>query len=112
MSIGSTVVQRLRDQGHDVVHLRELKMQRATEEEVFDRARQEARLILTLDLDLNDAFLIRQPTPMQLLVIRTNDTRPVHVVPRVSEALQQVGRATTPITILIVDDTGVRSRGQ
>lgn len=42
----------LRQLGHDVVHLRDVGMNRAPDNEVVERARKEQRIVLTLDLGL------------------------------------------------------------
>jgi predicted nuclease of predicted toxin-antitoxin system len=51
MGVSYSVVLHLRSAGHDVVHLREIGMQRMRDEQIFARARNEARVILTFDLD-------------------------------------------------------------
>ena len=41
----------LRNQRHNVVHVRDIGMQRASDQEITERARHEDRVILTFDLD-------------------------------------------------------------
>ena len=51
MAISLSTVVWLRDQGHDVTHLREEGLQRADDQDVLEKARTEDRTLLTLDLD-------------------------------------------------------------
>jgi predicted nuclease of predicted toxin-antitoxin system len=51
MGISSLSVGWLRDQGHDALHAREAAMQRAPDEDFLEKARNEDRVLLTLDLD-------------------------------------------------------------
>lgn len=51
MGVSYSVVLHLRLKGHDVVHLRDIGMQRMPDEEIFAQAIDEGRVILTFDLD-------------------------------------------------------------
>jgi predicted nuclease of predicted toxin-antitoxin system len=51
MAISLSTVALLRDQEHDVTHLREEGLQRAQDQDVLEKARTEDRTLLTLDLD-------------------------------------------------------------
>ncbi len=48
------VAEWLRNQGHDAVHLREQKLQRTPDAEIFRRAVAEDRCVLTFDLDFGE----------------------------------------------------------
>src|SRR6266481_342128 len=54
MGISQQTVRWLREKGYDAVHLREEGLQRATDEAVLNKALNEARIVLTLDLDFSD----------------------------------------------------------
>ncbi len=54
MGISQHTVRWLREKGYDSVHLREEGLQRATDEAVLNKAFNEARIVLTLDLDFSD----------------------------------------------------------
>jgi predicted nuclease of predicted toxin-antitoxin system len=56
--ISPKTVEFLREIGHDVVHVRELNMQRAADEVVADRARAESRIVLTFDLDFGEVLAL------------------------------------------------------
>lgn len=44
--------------GHDAVHVRQIGLQRATDAEIVRRARQEGRIVLTLDLDFGEILAL------------------------------------------------------
>ena len=48
---GAYLAELLRDAGHDAVHTREIGMARSSDAEIFDRAAQEARTIVSADTD-------------------------------------------------------------
>ena len=61
-NISGTVIQALRDRGHDVLAVKE-SMRGAGDEEILERARAEKRLLVTQDKDFGEA---RRFTPIRI----------------------------------------------
>jgi predicted nuclease of predicted toxin-antitoxin system len=51
MGVDQRIVDWLRAQGHDAIHLREQGLFRAADEDIFAKAIAENRIVLTFDLD-------------------------------------------------------------
>jgi len=62
MGVSTLTVKWLRNEGHDAVHLRELGLQRLPDEDILVKAREEGRIVLTMDLDLATCWQ-SAPTP-------------------------------------------------
>jgi predicted nuclease of predicted toxin-antitoxin system len=58
MGISQRVVMWLQEQGHDAVHLREQGLQCLENGDIFTKAFQESRIILTWDLDFAEILSI------------------------------------------------------
>lgn len=58
MGVSLFTVSWLREAGHDAVHLREQGLQRLPDAEILLKARQEDRIILTMDLDFGTLLAI------------------------------------------------------
>ncbi len=51
MPVSPRTAEWLRNMGHDVVHARDIGMAKATDQEIMKKAKNDNRVILTLDLD-------------------------------------------------------------
>lgn len=68
MGVSRLVVEWLRNMGHDAVHLRELGLQRMNDPDILAKARDERRVLLTMDLDFGyllavTGWMMRPPNP-------------------------------------------------
>jgi predicted nuclease of predicted toxin-antitoxin system len=58
MPVPQSVVELARDLGHDARHVREYAMQRATDLVILQRAVQEQRILLTMDLGFSREMIL------------------------------------------------------
>ncbi|MBI4386522.1 MAG: DUF5615 family PIN-like protein [Elusimicrobia bacterium] len=85
----------LRQLGHDAIHARELRMQKAPDEKIVEKARLEKRIILTMDLGFG-ALLAHAGTQFpSVILFRQEDERPETIhrllslnLPRLDQDLQ------------------------
>lgn len=82
MGVAPRVVEWLRKEGHDAVHLREQGLERLPDIEIFDKAESETRVILTFDLDFAEIVALSDAQGSSVIVFRLRDTRTMHVIER------------------------------
>jgi predicted nuclease of predicted toxin-antitoxin system len=58
MGVARRIVEWLRAEGHDAVHLREEGLQRLPNGEIFEKAISEGRIVLTFDLDFGEIIAL------------------------------------------------------
>jgi predicted nuclease of predicted toxin-antitoxin system len=71
--ISPRTVEFLREQGHDVVHVRDIGMQRAKDSEILELARSQDRIVLTFDLDFGDLLALGLHDKPSTIIFRLDD---------------------------------------
>ncbi|HEX9841761.1 MAG TPA: DUF5615 family PIN-like protein [bacterium] len=110
MPVARRVADWLRKQEHDVVHLSERGLQRATDAELFTLAAAEQRTILTSDLDFAAIAALSRGAAASVLLLRLSDMRSQAVIQRLNAALPACTPALLQGAVVTVDATRVRIR--
>lgn len=96
-ALSPLVAEFLQNAGHDAVHVREYGLDAADDEEIFDRAAREGRIILSADTDFGTLLALREAaSPSVILFRRASPRRPqaqvsllLENLPNVQDALEQ-----------------------
>jgi len=110
MGVSATTVRRLRDQGHDAVHLREDGLGRLPDAVILEKARQEGRILLTFDLDFGDLMATGAHQFPSVVIFRLRNETPSSVTAKLFDVLAQRSRDLEEGAIVIVEDTRYRLR--
>ena len=95
MGASMRIVEWLRASGHDVIHLRDEKLQKLANGEIFRKAIRERRIVLTFDLDFGEIAAASGGSSVSVILFRLRNTRADFVVQRLNAVLEQSSEALT-----------------
>jgi predicted nuclease of predicted toxin-antitoxin system len=110
MGVDVRVVEWLRRHGHDAVHLREQGLHRAPDEQVFAKALDEDRIVLTFDLDFGHLAVLTREPDARVILFRLENTRTTHVIERLETVLAGSSDALARGAVVIVEEGRQRIR--
>ena len=111
MMIDARVTEWLRSQGHDVVHLRDQKLHRLPNGEIFEKATEEKRIVLTFDLDFGEIVALSGRQRTSVILFRLHNSRANQVIERLRNLLDELGKKLAEShTVVVVEEARFRVR--
>ena len=97
--------------GHDAIHVREYGLQRADDQEIFDRARVEDRIVISADTDFG-TLLAQQggSKPSVIIFRRTRGRRPYQHLDLILSNLDGIADYLESGCVAVFEDARVRVR--
>ncbi|HWR59436.1 MAG TPA: DUF5615 family PIN-like protein [Thermodesulfovibrionales bacterium] len=110
MGVAQRIVQWLRENGHDAIHLREQELHRLPNGEIFEKAFTERRILLTFDLDFGEIIALSGGKRVSVVLFRLHNTRTPHVLDRLRKVLADASSALEEGSIVVVEESRHRIR--
>lgn len=110
MGLGMAVVAWLRSEGHDAVHLRELELHRLSDRDIFAKAIEEERIVLTFDLDFSEIAALNPGKSASVVVFRLGNARVANVIARLKAVLRDSSKSLESGAIVTVEEFRHRVR--
>jgi predicted nuclease of predicted toxin-antitoxin system len=108
--VSQRVVHWLKQDGHDAWHVRDEGLQRLPDEQIFQKAAMEVRIILTFDLDFGEILALSAGQMVSVILFRLNNTATPFVIQRLHAVLMDVREALIAGAIVVVEDARHRIR--
>jgi len=97
--------------GHDAVHVRERGMQAASDQEIFDHAAKDDRIVVSADTDFGTLLAIRkQNSPSVILFRHGSQHRPADQAALLKTNLPQIAAALDAGSIVVIQPDRIRIR--
>jgi len=101
----------LQNHGHNVIHVRDVDMQTCSDEEIFNFAQKEERIIVSADTDFGTIIALRnEQFPSVIIFRRTRNRKPIEQVSLLLSNLGQIVDSLKKGSIVIIEDTRIRIR--
>lgn len=110
MGVAGRLVEWLRGEGHDAVHLSEEGLHRLPDADIFAKAAREDRVVLTFDLDFGEVLAHTGSHAVSGVLFRLHNTRTPFVIDRLEAVLEKSSAAIEESAIVVVEDWRHRVR--
>lgn len=110
MPLSPTLAAWLRSQNHDAVHAADIGLHRATDIVIMERARNEARVVVTADLDYPHLLALSQAPEPGVILFRDGAWSEDGVIARMNEILAVLPATDLAQSIVVVERDRIRRR--
>lgn len=110
MGIALSTVRALRERGHEAIHVREIGCERLSDAAIVEKAKQEGRTILTVDLGFGDLLATGAQSLPSVIIFRLHNETPAIVTEKLVEVLAARSRLLEEGAIVVVEDARHRIR--
>jgi predicted nuclease of predicted toxin-antitoxin system len=97
-------------QGHDAVHASKVGLDRASDTEILERARNEQRVVITADLDYPRLLALAQAEGPGVILFRGGNYGEPESLDRLKRALETIPNQELPNSIVVIEKERIRRR--
>ena len=110
-ALSPSVADKLREAGHEALHVRERGMQASADEEIFELAGGEDRVLVSADTDFGTILALRRSArPSVIIFRRTSGRRPEEQAKFLLDRLPDIQGALDQGSVVVIEETRLRVR--
>jgi predicted nuclease of predicted toxin-antitoxin system len=111
-ALSPSVAGKLREAGHEAMHVRERGMQASTDKEIFELAGSEDRVLVSANTDFGTILALRRSArrPSVIIFRRTSGRRPEAQAKFLPDRLPDIQETLDQGSVVVIEETRLRVR--
>jgi predicted nuclease of predicted toxin-antitoxin system len=109
-AISPVIASGLKASGYEALHVRDIGMTSATDQVIFDYARNGGYVIVTADTDFGTLLALWLYSQPSVIIFRTSDKRPESQMTLMRGHINEITDALLTGSIVVFEDTRIRIR--
>ena len=110
MGISNKCTAWMQEKGFDITHINDQGLYRMADEDIYQKAKTEGRIILTMDLDFSDIAAANKMKLPSIITFRLSNMSWQNIVFRLSLVIEHYSEALTEGAVISVGDKKIRLR--
>lgn len=110
MGVSITVSKWLKSNSFDAIHLLDENFQRLSDDLIFEKAKQEDRIILTFDLDFGEILSRLKAEHSSVIIFRLENQTPINVIKHMEVILTNYSTQLMEGVVLLITEKKYRIR--
>jgi predicted nuclease of predicted toxin-antitoxin system len=96
--------------GYDAIHVRDIGMSKASDNDILSFAFRENRIIVSADTDFGALLALRKSSKPSFILFRRSDKRPAALLIQLLANWDQFSEAVTEGAVVVIEDKRIRIR--